>query len=247
MLVSVITPCYNAGKYISQTIESVISQTFKDWEMLIIDDCSTDDSEAIIKKYCLKDSRIKYFRTDSNSGSPALPRNLGIEHAQGKYISFLDSDDIWFPRKLEEQLNFLIKKNYQIVYSDGNMIDMDGKSVKIMNKLSTVDYTTTLYRCELSCSSVLLTKSIIGSLRFEQTAKEDLVFWLKLLKERKITAHNTQHIHYCYRLLPNSRSRNKKSIVISQWYIYRKIEKLNVILSLYYMNRYIISSFKKYF
>ena len=105
MLISIIVPCYNSERYIVQSIESVIMQTFQQWEMIIVDDCSTDNSADIIKKYEAKDFRIRYLKTNEPSGSPSIPRNIGIREARGRYIAFLDSDDIWLPKKLEEQLN----------------------------------------------------------------------------------------------------------------------------------------------
>ena len=110
--VSVITPCYNAGVTIINTIESVIAQTYTDWEMLIVDDSSSDNSADVIKEYASKDSRIKYLRTEKPSGSPALPRNIGIENAVGKYIAFFDADDVWLPDKLQWQVDFLEKNGY---------------------------------------------------------------------------------------------------------------------------------------
>ena len=107
VLVSIITPCYNAEKYLSQTVESVLSQTWQDWELLIIDDCSSDNSMNIIRDYSRRDARVRYFKTEEPSGSPTLPRNIGIENARGRYIAFLDSDDLWLPTKLEEQVNYL--------------------------------------------------------------------------------------------------------------------------------------------
>ena len=98
--ISVITPCYNAESTIRETIDSVLRQTFKDWELLIIDDCSTDNSAEIIREYSSRDSRIKYFKTEEKSGSPSTPRNIGIDNASGEYIAFLDADDVWLPDKL---------------------------------------------------------------------------------------------------------------------------------------------------
>ena len=103
-LVTVVTPCYNGAKYLRETIESVLAQTFTDWEMIIVDDCSKDNSVDIIKQYADLDSRIKYLSTPNNTGSPAIPRNLGMEAASGKYIALLDSDDIWYPTKLHNQV-----------------------------------------------------------------------------------------------------------------------------------------------
>lgn len=118
ILVSVIIPCYNSERYIVQSIESVIMQTFQQWEMIIVDDCSTDNSADIIKKYEAKDFRIRYLKTNEPSGSPSIPRNIGIREARGRYIAFLDSDDIWLPKKLEEQLKFIDQPNVAMVFSN---------------------------------------------------------------------------------------------------------------------------------
>ena len=117
-LVSIIAPCYNAASFISQAIESVLAQLFGNWEMLIVDDCSSDDSLVIIQKYAEQDSRIRYLKTDEPSGSPTLPRNKGIKEAKGRYIAFLDSDDMWLPNKLSDQLKVFEKSEVAIVFSN---------------------------------------------------------------------------------------------------------------------------------
>lgn len=108
-LVSVITPCYNGANYIAACIESVLAQTLVNWEMLIVDDCSTDNSAEIILSYVKKDTRIRFFQTNKPSGSPAIPRNIAIDNAKGHYFAFLDCDDLWLPRKLEEQYSYILK------------------------------------------------------------------------------------------------------------------------------------------
>lgn len=113
--------------FIAQTIESVLTQTYPYWEMLIVDDCSTDRSAEIIQTYVKRDLRIKYFRTDHPSGSPSLPRNIAMEQAQGEYIAFLDSDDAWLPSKLEEQVIFIRSGPYDFIYSDYEKMAWDGK------------------------------------------------------------------------------------------------------------------------
>ena len=110
--------------FLRQSIESVLKQTFQEWELLIVDDCSTDDSAVVIEDFVRKDVRIRHFRTETSSGSPALPRNIGIEHAQGRYIAFLDSDDIWLPTKLENQLRLFAGVDVAIVYSDYEKISV---------------------------------------------------------------------------------------------------------------------------
>ena len=126
-LVSIITPCYNAAPFISQAIESVLAQSFGDWEMIIVDDCSSDDSLSIIQKYARIDSRIRYLRTDKPSGSPTLPRNMGIKEAKGRYIAFLDSDDIWLPNKLSDQLKVFEKSEVAIVFSNYEKVSLGGE------------------------------------------------------------------------------------------------------------------------
>ena len=130
ILVSVIIPCYNSERYIVQSIESVIMQTFQQWEMIIVDDCSTDNSADIIKKYEAKDFRIRYLKTNEPSGSPSIPRNIGIREARGRYIAFLDSDDIWLPKKLEEQLKFIDQPNVAMVFSNFEKVDQAGRRTK---------------------------------------------------------------------------------------------------------------------
>ena len=140
-MVSIVTPCYNASFFIEQTIQSVLSQTYSEWEMLIVDDCSTDGSNGIINKYIKQDKRIKYYKTSCSSGSPVLPRNIAIEKAQGKYIAFLDSDDIWLPTKLEEQLKLFDGEKVAVVYSNYEKINENGnRSNRIIKAPTEVNY-----------------------------------------------------------------------------------------------------------
>ena len=122
-LVTIITPLYNAEKFIAQTIQSVINQTYQNWEMIMVDDCSTDSSREIVKQYEKNDSRIRLIKSETNFGGPARPRNVGIENADGDYITFLDADDVWLPEKLEKQIDFIQKYNVDIVYTLANIID----------------------------------------------------------------------------------------------------------------------------
>lgn len=127
-LVTVITPLYNAEKYIAETIESVINQSYQNWEMIIVDDCSTDNSREIVKEYEKKDRRIRLIESESNFGGPARPRNIGLDNAKGEYIAFLDADDVWLSEKLEIQVSFL-KKNpdVDICHTLANVIDENSK------------------------------------------------------------------------------------------------------------------------
>lgn len=246
-LVTIVTPCYNAANFLPETIESVIAQTFTDWEMIVVDDFSTDNSVEIVKEYSRKDSRIKFLSTEHNTGSPAIPRNIGIEAAQGKYIALLDADDIWYPSKLQNQVEKLEANGYQIMYSNGDMIDENGKHLRPINKGSKSDYWGTLTQNELSCSAAIFRKDMVGDIRFKNMVKEDFVFWLELMRTSKAIAYNTGTREYSYRIITGSRSRNKQNIIKQQWYVLRKIEKLNIFVAAYCFCRWVLRNVKKYY
>ena len=138
-LVSIVTPVYNAERFIKETIDSVIAQTYKNWEMILVDDCSSDSSAEIIDEYVKSDSRIKYMKNAENSGA-AVSRNAGIEAAEGQYIAFVDSDDVWESEKLEKQLEFM-KENgygftftsYRYVMEDGSVTDKTARAIEKIN------------------------------------------------------------------------------------------------------------------
>ena len=175
--VSVITPCYNAGVTIINTIESVIAQTYTDWEMLIVDDSSSDNSADVIKEYASKDSRIKYLRTEKPSGSPALPRNIGIENAVGKYIAFFDADDVWLPDKLQWQVDFLEKNGYDLVYSFYEKMNWDGvRNNRVVRTRKKSIYKSLLKSNSIPCLTSIVKREAIGETRFKQISQEDFCF-----------------------------------------------------------------------
>lgn len=148
-LVSIIMPTYNCAKFIEESIESVLSQTYKNWELIIVDDCSNDNTEDIVKRYCETDDRIKYLKLDVNSGA-AIARNKGIEQARGKYIAFLDSDDLWMDGKLEKQISFMEENNYNFTCTDYMQIDESGKPNGVIIKCKKkVDYNGVLLSCPI--------------------------------------------------------------------------------------------------
>lgn len=246
-LISIITPCHNNRKTIQETISSVLQQTYPHWEMLIVDDCSTDDSDSIIQTYCKQDTRIKFFKTDKPSGSPSLPRNIGLDNAHGDYICFLDADDCWFPNKLEEQLEFCEKNHYTFVYSNYEKMSSEGiRNNRIIKTKSFSDYYDNLKTCEIPCLTTFIKSNIIQDLRFCNIKKEDYVFWLEILKKNNIKAYNTNQIHALYRESKNSRSANKVKMIKAQWYVVHHIEKINLIRSVYYLITFLWYGFKKY-
>ena len=154
-LVSIITPMYNSGKFIKDTIDSVLSQTYKEWEMIIVDDCSTDISPEIVKSYVGSESRIKYIRTDKNGGV-SNARNIALKNANGQYIAFLDSDDIWDKEKLEKQINFMKEKDCAISFTSYELIDEENKRLdKIVRVVPSIDYKTLLKGNILGCLTVI--------------------------------------------------------------------------------------------
>ena len=226
ILVSVIIPCYNSERYIVQSIESVIMQTFQQWEMIIVDDCSTDNSADIIKKYEAKDFRIRYLKTNEPSGSPSIPRNIGIREARGRYIAFLDSDDIWLPKKLEEQLKFIDQPNVAMVFSNFEKVDQAGRRTK--RKIiapSVVDYHLLLRGNCIGCLTVMYDTEKVGKMYFKNVRHEDCALWLSILK-KGYKAQNTNSVMALYRVGNHSISSNKMKILSWQWNILRKEEKL---------------------
>ncbi|MCF0210542.1 MAG: glycosyltransferase [Bacteroidales bacterium] len=245
-LFSIITPCYNAGKFIEQTIKSVLSQTYTNWEMLIVDDCSTDNSAEIIKKYAEQDSRIFYYKTEKSSGSPALPRNIGIDNSKGKYIAFLDSDDLWLEDKLEKQYKYLTEHNCNFVYSNYEKIDFQGKREnRIVEVRKTTGYKDMLKVNSIPCLTSCLSRDLIGDNRFKQIQNEDFEFWLQILKKGSV-AYNIGDITSLYRESENSRSSNKIKIIKSRWNIIRTREKISLIASLYYIIYYAFAATLKF-
>lgn len=247
-LVSIITPCYNASAFIVQTIESVLSQTYKKWELLIIDDCSTDNSADIIMRYVKKDNRIKYLKTEKKSGSPAMPRNVGLKYAQGDYIAFLDADDVWLPKKLEEQLLFMESKGYDFIYSDYEKIAIDGTRLgRVVRGRMISTYSNTLESNDIPCLTVLIKKKLIDeiSFNFYPPAKEDFVVWLKIMKANTI-AYNTGKVHALYRQSNSTLSADKLVMFKRQWYVLRKVEKLRLLSAIYFIFTYSFKGFLKY-
>lgn len=245
-LVSVITPCYNGAVYIADCIKSVTAQTFDDWEMLIVDDCSIDDSACIIKEYAAKDARIKYFRTEKPSGSPSIPRNLGIEKASGNYIAFLDCDDLWLPDKLEEQYRFAVANRYDFVFSDYEKVNSCGdRSQRVVKARPEVTYWDVLESNEIPCLTVMLSRNVVGDIRFRSIPKEDWGFWMEILRRGQV-AYNTGIVHALYRVTPSSRSSNKFAMVRNQWFVLREVEKVKKLPALYFILIYMIQGLFKF-
>lgn len=244
-LVSIITPAYNAEKYISNTIESVISQTYQNWEMLVVDDCSVDRTKNIIKDYSIRDNRITIIALDENKGV-AYARNIAINHARGKYIAFLDSDDLWYPDKLTIQINYMEENNYYFTFTDYEFIDINGQKLnKVINVPKKVDYKDALYSNSIPCLTVVLNKDIIKEIHMPSIRHEDYAAWLNILKNN-ITAYGINKNLAMYRKLNNSLSSNKLKSMLWTWNIYRDSQKLGLFNSMKYISVYIVKNIIKH-
>jgi teichuronic acid biosynthesis glycosyltransferase TuaG len=239
-LVSIITPTYNCGKYIFDTIESVINQSYLEWEMIIIDDCSTDNTKDIVSQFVKADSRIKYYLLETNQGA-AIARNFGLAHSNGKYIAFLDSDDLWMPEKLTKQINFMEQNNLAFTCTSYRQINEDGIMLdKIISPLSKANYNRVLLDCPIGNSTVIFNREKLGEFNVPNIRKRnDDALWLKILKKEKYI-FGLKEVLMVYRIRKNSISRNKIKLLKYHWYLYRKIEKLSLIRSLFHINIWIL-------
>lgn len=184
-LVSIITPCYNSSKYIVEMIESVLAQTYQNWELLITDDCSTDNSRMIVMEYAAKDPRIKLFQLVENSGA-GVARNNSIKNANGRYIAFLDSDDLWAPEKLERQLAFIKDNGYKFVFCQAIVIDTDNNIVGFNKRKPRVSYNSTKIINYIGTSGVMYDTKEIGKFYMKPIRRrQDWVLWMDILKVTK--------------------------------------------------------------
>ena len=211
-LVSVITPTYNCAKFIRETIESVQKQTYQQWEMIIVDDCSTDNTKEIVDKYIKEDSRIKYFCLENNSGA-AVARTKAMELANGEYMAFLDSDDIW-PEQIDE----------------------NGKSLnKIIKTVPKADYNRVLLDCPVGNSTVMYNVEKMGKFEVPNIRKRnDDALWLQMLKKEKYI-YGMRSVLMKYRIRQNSISSNKFKVIKYHWILYRDIEHLSIARSVFHI------------
>ncbi len=234
-LISIITPTYNCERFIGETIESVLKQSYKNWEMIIVDDCSTDNTYDVVKKYADNDSRIKYYLLEENSGA-SVARTKAMQLATGDYIAFLDSDDLWISNKLECQLKFMKENNYNFTCTEYEQIDENGKSLnKIIKVKNKTNYNGVLLSCPVGNSTVMYNVSKMGKFQVPNIRKRnDDALWLQMLKKEEYI-YGIKEVLMKYRIRENSISSNKVDLVKYHWYLYRNIEHLSVIRSLFHI------------
>ena len=242
--VSIIVPMYNAEKFIGKTIESVLSQTYENWEMLIMNDVSTDNSLAVVNEFAKKNDRIKVVNTEKNMGV-VKGRNHLIDLANGKYIAFLDADDYWHSQKLEKQIQFMKEKNASISCTEYTRVKENEEKINDVIIKEEISYNDMLKNNYLGCLTVIYDAEKIGKRYFKELEKnEDYVLWLEIVKDVNTIYGLKENLAY-YRVLDNSRSSNKVKTAKVRWEIYRKIEKLSLLKSIYYFLHYAIRAVLK--
>lgn len=240
-------PAYNSAQYISESIKSVLSQTYQNWELIIVDDSSTDNTASIVEEFKRIDKRILYYKTDKPSGSPTLPRNMAIEKAKGRYIAFLDSDDLWLPRKLEEQLAIIVEPNVGIVFSNYRKINHNGEQRgKIISSPSILNYQMLLKGSSIGCLTAMYDTFKVGKVFMEYIKAEDYALWLTILKMGTV-AKNTNSTLALYRVHEGSVSSNKLQASVWTWNILRHKENLSIIYALYCFVHYAVKAVIKKF
>lgn len=242
VLVSIITPSFNSSKTIERCINSVINQSYQNWELLITDDCSTDNTLEIIKQF--RDVRIKVWSLKTNSGA-AVARNNSISNAKGSYIAFLDSDDEWSPRKISDQINFMTTNQLNFTFTSYNRVSLDSekkKKIKIRPKTS---FNQLLKNTQIYTSTVIVRREAF--LKFEMPnirRRQDFAFWLLLLKQTDY-AYGLNSANTTYYETPNSLSSNYRKSIYNTYLVYRNQLQYTRLKSLYLLANYMYNAIKK--
>ena len=242
-LVSIITPSYNSAKFIKQCIESVIAQTYTNWEMLIVDDYSADNSLQILKKY--NDKRIQLIELDKNVGA-SESRNVAIRKAKGKYIAFLDSDDLWEPQKLEKQISFMEKEDIAFSFSGYQpMSDDESKLYSIIHAPKIVTYSSYLKKTIIGCLTVIIDREKTGGFEMPNIrSSHDMALWL-LIMRRGFDAYGLDENLARYRIVSTSNTANKWRAAKDVWMVYRQFEKLSFFYSIWCFLNYAFNAIIK--
>jgi len=244
-LVSIITPAYNAASFIGETINSVRKQTYQNWEMLIVDDCSRDSTCEVVEKIAASDKRIRLIRHAVNRRASGA-RETALRIAEGRYIAFLDSDDLWLPMKLERQLEFISERDAALSYTSFRRISHDG--VEIGREITipqSLTYRQLLGNTAIATSTAIIDREKTGEFQITHTYYDDFALWTTLLK-RGFIAHGLKEDLMRYRLVSNSLSRNKWKSALRVWQAYREIEKLSIPSAGWHFVNYAWNAWLKY-
>lgn len=230
-LVSIVMPSYNTGKYIKESVGSVIAQSYKNWELLIVDDCSSDDTDEIVKPF-LTDARIRYFKNSANRGA-AYSRNRALQEAKGRWIAFLDSDDLWHPEKLERQIRFMEENKYYFSYTEYEEIDADGMKTgtkvtgpKKITKRKMYDY------CWPGCLTVMYDADKIGLIQIKDIKKNnDYAMWLKVSQKADCYLLNAELASYRKGRTGSISTHKYMNLIKWHYKLFRFCEEKNMLMS----------------
>lgn len=237
-LVSIITPTYNSEKFIKETINSVIQQNYNNWEMIIVDDCSKDKTIEFVKNVIKENKKFTLISLKENVGA-GIARNIAIKKAKGKYIAFLDSDDIWSKNKLEKQINFMEENNYNFTFTDFHRINEDGKIIKKLKVPKITTYRKNLYYNVVQTSTVIYNQEKLGKIYMPEIRKrQDYGLFQKILEKTKGYGLNEDLM--TYKVRKQSLSFNKRELIKWQWKFYREVLNLGRIKSTFHLILYII-------
>lgn len=242
-LVSIVTPVYNAERFIAETIKSVQSQTYTDWELLLVNDCSSDSSVAIISKIAAEDPRIRLINLAENSGA-AVARNAGLAAANGQYIAFVDSDDCWTETKLADQLTFMQTSGSVFSYTNFALVNEAGDILKEqVNLPERLTYSGLLKNTAIACSTVVIDREAVGDFTMPLVRKgQDTATWLKLMRERQIAADGLDKVLNHYRQVEGSISSDRVGALRRTWHTYRHLEQLPFPKAIYYFSHYVLQA-----
>jgi teichuronic acid biosynthesis glycosyltransferase TuaG len=244
-LVSIITPAYKAAGTVEDTIRSVLAQTYPHWEMLIADDCSPDHTREVIAAWAAREPRIRLIAMEKNGG-PAAARNGALAQARGRWIAFLDSDDLWLPQKLERSLAHARSTGAALVFTGFRRISFDGsRTGDYIGVPPALTYRQLLGNTAIATSTVVLDAAQCGEVRMKRTYYDDFACWLELLK-KGLTARGLDEDLMRYRVVPKSVSRNKRRSAQEVWKAYRGIEQLGLLASAWHFSSYAWHAWRKY-
>lgn len=243
-LVSIITPTYNSANFVHETIKSIINQIYKNWELLITDDCSNDNTVEIVKQYILNDQRIKLFELKENSGA-GVARNNSIKHAKGRFIAFCDSDDIWKPQKLNKQLNFLKSKSLSFTFCSYDVINENGDFIKMIKAPLELSFSKLLNNNYVGCLTAIYDQEALGKLYMSEMRKrQDWTLWLKILKLTGNTSGQIESLAL-YRDRSKSISSNRFEMLKYTWLIYSRELGFSFTKSFFYLIIFLFYYLKK--
>ncbi len=239
-LVSIITPTYNSAATIAATIASVLNQTYRNWELLIVDDGSSDNTMDIVKEYQKQDSRIVLFRLEHNSGA-AVARNTAIRQAKGRYIAFLDSDDKWMEDKLTQQISFMKANKADLSFTAYEKVNENFEHIEYMGAFRQINYSQLLKFNVIGCLTAVYDTKYIGKVYMpEIRTRQDYGLWLDILKNNTVVAYGLNEVLATYSVRSDSISSNKKKAAFNTFKLYRDIEKLGNVKSAYYFCQYAV-------